>query len=123
MDPTELSPQEIFEQVLPDLAKKHPDTSRAINAVLAIELTGNNGGAWSLDLTGASPELSRGICEGAQCIVRMEAERFSNLLKTRKIAPWLAAYTKRNIKVEGDKPIVIKVGQLLNNAARQEEKY
>lgn len=119
MDSTALSPQEIFEKVLPDLAKKHPDTTRAINAVLAIELTGDNGGAWSLDLTGA-PESSPGIRAGARCIVRMEAERFSDLLKTGKISPWLAAYTKRKIKVEGDMPTVLKVGQLLNNAARQE---
>ena len=119
MDLTELSPREIFENVLPDLAKQHSNTSRAINAVLAIELTGNNGGAWSLDLTGP-PETTRGRCEGAQCVVRMEADRFSNLLKTRKVSPWLIAYTKRKIKVEGDMPTVLKVGQLLTSAVREE---
>lgn len=120
IDPTELSPREIFEQVLPDLARSRPDITKAINAILAIELSGEDGGAWSLDLTG-TPAVVEGVCEGARCIIRMEAVNFSNLLKTRRIAPWLTAFTKREIRVEGDMPTVIKLGQMLSAAVKKEK--
>lgn len=119
LDPSELSPQQIFEEILPGLARERPDIAEAINAVLAIELFGEAGGSWSLDLTGP-PLASRGVSEGADCIIRMDAERFSALLKARRIAPWLSAFTKRKIKVEGDMPTVIKLGQMLNSAVKQE---
>lgn len=120
-DPKELSPRQIFEHILPEMAKRHIDITRSINAVLAIELTGENGGSWSLDLTG-EPRSIQGLSDDARCVIRMEADRFSDLLKTRKITPWLSAFTKRKINVSGDMPTVIKLGQLLTNAVKDESK-
>ncbi len=120
LDPFELTPKQIFEEALPELAKKHHEASKAINTVLGIELSGENGGSWSLDLTG-TPATSTGIAEGAGCVIKMEASRFSMLLRTRKIMPWLSAYKSRKINVTGDLPTVVKLGQLLTKAANKEK--
>ena len=118
-DTFELTPREIIEKALPEAARKHKEVSKAINAILAIELSGKNGGSWSLDLTG-TPVASRGIIEGAHCVIKMEADRFSKLLKTGEIRPWLAAYKSRKINITGDLPTVVKLGQLLNKAVKKE---
>ena len=118
-DTFELTAREIFEEALPEIARKHEEVSKAINSILVIELSGENGGSWSLDLTG-TPVASRGIVEGAQCVIKMEADRFLTLLRTRKIRPWLTAYKSRKINITGDLPTVVKLGQLLNKAVRKE---
>ncbi len=119
-DPFEQAPNVIFEEILPELARRYQDAAKAINAVLAIELRGKNGGSWSLDLTGP-PVASKGIEEGADCVIEMEADRFSTLLQTRKIMPWLKAYKSRKINITGDLPTVVKLGQLLNKAVKKEK--
>lgn len=111
-DITQLAPSRIIEEVLPRLAQDHPAASRAVGAVLAIELTGERGGAWTIDLTDA-PVAVVGIREDACCVIRMEADHFSRLLKTGKITPWLKAFTNRQIRVEGDMPTALKVGRIL----------
>src|SRR5260370_35852658 len=47
----EFTPKSYFEEKIAQKLKDKPETSKAVNAVYEFNITGDNGGVWTVDLT------------------------------------------------------------------------
>ncbi len=92
-----------------------PERRDAVNAVLALELTGQHGGTWTID---ARKESQLGLLEGAptahgleaRTTATMSAEDFVRLVKGELKAP-LAVMMGR-LKLRGDMGLAMRIAQL-----------
>lgn len=110
-DITMLSPRRILEEILPQVARDNPGLSKMAGGIIAIELTGDDGGIWSIDPAG-DPIVSAGLHSAAACLVRMDAAYFKELLQSRGTEPWVAAFSQNRISIIGDLSIALRLGQI-----------
>jgi putative sterol carrier protein len=54
------TPQDIFEKEIPAALQANPKVVKALNAIIHFNLTGQNGGVWTLDATVVPPQVTEG---------------------------------------------------------------
>jgi putative sterol carrier protein len=102
---------EIFEQKIPDRIKNHPEKVQGIDAIYEFNITGNNGGIWSLDLTEGKKEVTTGSTGKARCIITMGADDFIQMV-SGNLNPQMA-FMGGKLKVAGDMGLALKLGNIL----------
>src|SRR5687768_352408 len=76
MQPMSLTAQSIFDDYLPQILKA---VGQKIDAVMAFNIAGVEGGAWTVDLSAGSVE--RGMTKKADFYLGMSAADFADMLK------------------------------------------
>lgn len=107
-DPT---PKEIFETKIADGLKADPGRAKAINAVYQFNVTGPNGGTWTVDLRAASPGVKSGAAEKANCTITVADTDFINLVTGKANGQTL--FMSGKIKIAGDMGLAMKLTQVL----------
>ena len=103
------SPKEYFENSVAQKLQETPDSYLKINAVYQFNITGDNGGSWTVDLT--KPEVRPGEDENARCVVTVEDGDFMQIV-SRALNPQMA-FMSGKLKVGGDMSLAMKLGEIL----------
>ena len=105
------SVKEVFETHIPARLKAKPDLIGKINAVYQFNITGADGGAWSVDCTQPGGAVAVGNAVAPRCTVSMVDADFLKLV-TGKLNAQMAFMTGK-IKIQGDMGLAMKLQQLL----------
>lgn len=106
-----MTPKEYFEVKVPDNLKNRADKIAGINAIYEFQISGPNGGTWTLDLTVPGGNVSAGSSGKANCTVAMEDENFVKMI-TGQLNPQMAFMTGK-LKVTGNMGLALKLTNIL----------
>ncbi|HEY3374240.1 MAG TPA: SCP2 sterol-binding domain-containing protein [Candidatus Aquicultor sp.] len=107
-----LSAEHIFNHTVPQILSDNPQIARKVNAVLGIELTGENGGYWTLDLT-ENPAIAQGRTKDPKCTLSCHVDDFEALLADGSVRSALEAFKQKRIQAKGHLPTILKLEGLL----------
>ncbi len=106
-----MTPKEYFEQKVPENLKTKGDKITSINAVYEFNLTGPNGGVWSLDLKTPEGKVIEGSTGKADCTITMEDENFVKLVSGQLNAQM--AFMTGKLKVAGNMGLALKLTSVI----------
>lgn len=109
-----LSANYIFDQIVPKILSEQPDIALKVNAILGIELVGENGGYWTLDLTD-NPTIEKGKTKEPKCTLSAHVEDFEYLLNNGSVRACLDAFKQKRIQASGHLPTILKLERLLSS--------
>ena len=105
------SVKELFERHMPERLKNKPDLVSKINSVYQFNISGPNGGSWSVDCTKPGGEVASGQKDGAKCTVSATDADFLNIVNG-KLNPQMA-FMSGKIKIQGDMALAMKLQSIL----------
>ena len=110
------TPAEIFDRINTNVAK-NPEKATSVNAVFQFELTGDGGGAWSVDLREGTTEgfVSEGTHDDANVTITMTSEDWGGIFNG-SVNP-MQAFMMGKIKVKGDMGLAMKLQNILSLGA------
>lgn len=108
-DAATMTPKQIFEERIDTRLKADPAKAKAVNAIYQFDITGDNGGTWTVDLT--QPGVTVGSGGKAQCTITMTSKDFVDII-TEKLNPQMA-FLQGRLKVAGDMSLALKLGTIL----------
>jgi putative sterol carrier protein len=103
--------QDILTHKIPQKLEANPDLASSINASYVFDLTGDEGGQWTLDLTSSPGTVKEGAIEDPNLTVTMKAEDFVKLVEG-SLNPQMA-FMSGKLKIKGDMPLALKLQQIL----------
>jgi putative sterol carrier protein len=103
--------KEIFENKITAKLQKNADKISGVHAVYEFNITGDDGGVWSIDLTGANKGVVEGSTGKANCTITISAPDFEELIGG-SLNPQMAFMTGK-LKVAGDMGLALKLGNIL----------
>ena len=106
-----MTAKEYFEQKLPESLKVKGEKVSSINAIYEFQLSGEQGGTWTLDLTAPGGSVSAGSSGKANCTVTMTDENFVKLV-SGQLNPQMAFMTGK-LKVAGNMGLALKLSSIL----------
>src|SRR5207249_9093479 len=104
--------KDIFDKRVPEGIAKNPDKAREIGAVYCFKISGNNGGTWTVDLTGNPPTCKPGETASPQCTVEVADSDFEQMLANPQLGMQL--YFQGKLKVTGDPMLATRLQKLFN---------
>lgn len=104
-----LTPRQIFEEKIATRLSADPDKARSVNAVYQFDITGDDGGTWTVDLT--RPAVTSGSSGKAQCTITVSSKDFSDIIAEKLNAQM--AFLQGRLKVAGDMSLALKLGTIL----------
>ena len=105
------TPKIIFEQDIPSQMKENPSRAKEINAVYQVNITGNDGGEWYVDLTKEVAEVAAGQHAAAKCTINTDADTFVKIATGKMAGP--QAFLTGKLKIKGDMSLATKLGKVL----------
>src|SRR5258705_2629517 len=70
------TPKQYFEEKIAKKLQDRPDISKAVNSVYEFNITGDNGGVWTVDLTKEPGAVTAGSNGSSQCTVTAATRDF-----------------------------------------------
>lgn len=107
----DLNAKKIFEEVLPANLKENPDKAKDTDAIFVFNLSGDEGGVWTVDLTKDEDFVSEGESDDAQCTVTMSDTDFVDMW-TGDLNP-MQAFMTGKISIAGDMGLAMKLQNLI----------
>jgi putative sterol carrier protein len=104
---------QFFTELVPKRIEKDPQAAASIDAIYQFNVTGDDGGSWTMDFT--KPEVREGEDSDAQCTVTVETEDFLGMLNNT-LNP-VQAFMMGKIQVEGDMALAMKLQEILDTEA------
>ena len=105
------TPKSYFEEKIAQKLKDKPDVSKAVNAVYEFNITGDNGGIWTVDLTREPGVVTAGSTGTAKCTVTAKSEDFMNIV-SGKMNPQMA-FMSGKLKIKGDMGLAMKLQKVI----------
>ncbi|VAW34328.1 hypothetical protein MNBD_CHLOROFLEXI01-2962 [hydrothermal vent metagenome] len=97
------TPADIFAKTAENLIA---DKAGDMNAAVAFDLSGDDGGQWTVKIADGSCTVEDGIAEGADATISMEGSDYVDMM-TGKLNPMMA-FMGGKVKVSGDLDTVMK---------------
>jgi putative sterol carrier protein len=104
--------QHLFNEQLPSQIAAHPDAAKAIGAKFQINITGDGGGEWHIDVSETGPKAVKGN-EAADCTITISTEDFHKLLENPQ-ANGMQLFFTGKLKVAGNVMLAQKLNKLFN---------
>jgi predicted lipid carrier protein YhbT len=105
------SVKDVFERHMPEKLKGKPDVIAKINAIYQFNISGPNGGQWSVDCTQPGGSVVAGTSAGAKCTVVATDADFLAIVNG-KLNPQMA-FMSGKLKIQGDMGLAMKLQQIL----------
>jgi putative sterol carrier protein len=102
----------ILETEIPNLLKSKPELAKEINAILHFNISGDQGGQWTLDLTKPSDWVSSGLNGTAKMTVSASDADFVKI-RLKQLNPQMAAMSGKLKFKPMDMGLAMKLGKLL----------
>ncbi|RAL21722.1 sterol-binding protein [Lujinxingia litoralis] len=104
---SDLTARSIFQEVLPANLKESPDKAKSTNAVYVFNITGDDGGTWTLDFTKDEDFVSEGESAEADCSITMKDSDFVDMWEGSLSGP--QAFMMNKIKIQGNMGLAMKL--------------
>ncbi len=103
----------ILETEIPNLLKSRPEMAKDINAVIHFNITGEQGGTWTMDLTKAADWVTAGALGTPKMTVTVSDQDFVKIRQKQLNAQMAAMQGKLKFKPM-DMGLAMKLGKLLS---------
>ncbi|AUX21709.1 SCP-2 sterol transfer family protein [Sorangium cellulosum] len=103
--------QKLFNEELPAALAKNPDAAKQIGAKYQLNVTGEGGGEWFLDLTDAGPKAEAGNPGSADVTITVSSEDFQKLYENPQ-ANSMQLFFAGKLKVTGNQMLAMKLPKL-----------
>lgn len=108
----DLTPKSLIEQDIAQKFADKPGLAKDINSIFEFNITGANGGTWTLDATEeAGGKITEGSTGTAKCIVTVADQDFVNIVTKKTNAQM--AFMSGKLKVKGDMALALKLTKVL----------
>ncbi len=105
------SVKDVFERQLPARLAAKPDVVAKINALYQFNISGPEGGSWSVDCTAPGGKISPGTAPAARCTVAATDKDFLSIVNG-KLNPQMA-FMSGKLRIQGDMGLAMKLQQIL----------
>ena len=105
------SVKEVFERHMPAKLQSKPDVVAKINAIYQFNISGPDGGNWSVDCTQPGGRIAAGSAPNAKCTVAAADLDFLNIVNGKLNAQM--AFMSGKLKIQGDMGLAMKLQQIL----------
>jgi hypothetical protein len=106
--------QELFDVLVPEGLRRHPDKAREVNAIFGFRISGEGGGDWKVDLTANPPTCNKGDTSGAQCTIEVTHDDFKSMLADPNKG--MELYFQQRLRVSGDPMLAMRLQQFFDLA-------
>ncbi len=96
-----------FDEKLPALLAQFPQRGKTVNAIYYFDISGDNGGQWTVDLKVDPPAVKPGRTTEPECVIEMSAEDFAAMIRDPQRA--IELYFQGKLKVSGDPILATKL--------------
>ena len=103
--------QKLFNETLPQGLANHADKAKEIGAKFQMNVTGEGGGEWFIDLTASGPSAVAGNPGGADCTITIATEDFQKLHENPQ-ANGMQLFFGGKLKVTGNQMLAMKLSKL-----------
>lgn len=103
--------QKLFNEELPAGLAKHPDEAKQIGAKYQINITGDGGGEWYVDVSDSGPKAEKGNPGTADCTITISSEDFQKLVENPQ-ANGMQLFFAGKLKVTGNQMLAMKLQKL-----------
>ncbi|MFT3765322.1 MAG: SCP2 sterol-binding domain-containing protein [Minicystis sp.] len=108
--------QKLFNEELPAQLAKHADAAKQIGAKYQINITGEGGGEWFIDVSDSGPKAEKGNPGTADCTITIAAEDFQKLHENPQ-ANGMQLFFGGKLKVAGNPTLAMKLQKLFTIGA------
>ena len=105
------TPKSFFEEKIAQKLKDKPELSKAVNSTYEFNITGDNGGVWTVDLTKEPGAVAAGSQGAAKCVVTCTAPDFMNIVSGKMNAQM--AFMSGKLKIKGDMGLAMKLQKII----------
>jgi putative sterol carrier protein len=105
--------QKLFNEDLPSALQKHPEQAKEIGAKYQINISGDGGGEWFIDVSASGPKSEKGNPGGADCTISLTAEDFQKLHENPQ-ANGMQLFFAGKLKVAGNQMLAMKLQKLFS---------
>jgi len=105
------SPNDVIVNKIAKNLDEHPEKVEGLQAVYLFDITGDDGGKWTLTCDGAKGTITEGVEGEPQCTITMEAADFVEMIGG-DLNPQMAFMTGK-LKVQGDIGLALKIQAIL----------
>ena len=106
------TPKQYFEEkIAQKLAISTQEEREKVNAIYEFNITGDNGGVWTVELTKEKGGVQAGSTGNAKCIVTAASPDFMNIV-SGKMNPQMA-FMSGKLKIKGDMGLAMKLQKVL----------
>lgn len=103
--------QKLFNEELPAQLAKHPDAAKAIGGKFQINITGEGGGEWFIDVSDSGPSSKAGQGAAADLTITIATEDFQKLQENPQ-ANGMQLFFAGKLKLQGNQMLGMKLGKL-----------
>ena len=104
------NPQEIFSDTLPGRLESS-DKIEGIDATYQFNISGDDGGTWTVDFTKDSDYVTEGEADEADCVIDMKDGDFMDMWNGKLPGP--QAFMMGKIKIQGDLGLAMKLQKFI----------
>lgn len=108
--------QKLFNEELPGLLAKHTEQAKQIGAKYQLNITGEGGGEWFIDVSDTGPKAEQGNPGTADCTLTMTVEDFQKLHENPQ-ANGMQLFFAGKLKVAGNQMLAMKLQKLFSIGA------
>lgn len=108
--------QKLFNEEIPAKLKEHADQAKQVGAKYQINVTGEGGGEWFIDVSDSGPKIEKGTPGGENCTITLTAEDFQKLHENPQ-ANGMQLFFAGKLKVAGDQMMAMKLNKLFTLGA------
>ena len=106
------TPKDYFEtKIAAKLQASPPAEREKINAIYEFNITGDNGGVWTVEITKDKGTVQAGSQGNAKCVVTSAAPDFMNIV-SGKMNPQMA-FMSGKLKIKGDMGLAMKLQKVI----------
>jgi putative sterol carrier protein len=105
--------QKLFNETLPEGIAKHADKAKEIGAKFQMNITGDGGGSWFIDLTSDTGPSAKPGEGAADCTITISAEDFQKLHENPQ-ANGMQLFFGGKLKVAGNQMLAMKLQKLFD---------
>lgn len=103
--------QKLFNEDLPASLVKHPDAAKEIGATYQMNITGEGGGEWFINVSATGPKAEKGNPGGADCTITVTSTDFQKLYENPQ-ANGMQLFFAGKLKVAGNNMLAMKLSKL-----------
>jgi len=105
--------QKLFNEELPAKLAQNADAAKQIGATYQINITGEGGGEWFIDVSDSGPKAEQGNPGTAKCTIALTSEDFQKLYENPQ-ANGMQLFFAGKLKVTGDNMLAMKLQKLFS---------
>jgi putative sterol carrier protein len=105
--------QKLFNEELPAQLAAHPDAAKQIGAKFQINITGEGGGEWFIDVSESGPKAEKGTGPGPDVTITMASEDYQKLMENPQ-ANSMQLFFAGKIKLQGNQMLAMKLNKLFS---------